>query len=101
MDYSALMYKYALKKKDELALNELEEFDTKSSLQSMLIMGGVPFFSVLVSLIFKNNVFGGIAGGFTYMFYIPLFIIFGKKRGKRRERLQATIPDNSPKDSSK
>lgn len=83
----ALMYKYALSKKEELQLSAVEEFDTRTSLQSLMIMGGVPFFSVLIALIFKNSILGGVLGGFIYMLYIPLFIYFGKKNNRRRQKL--------------
>ncbi|MGB3463802.1 MAG: TMEM175 family protein [Cyclobacteriaceae bacterium] len=82
-----MMYKYALNRKEELKLNEIEEFDTKASLQSMIIMGSVPLFSVLISLLFKSNILGGILGGFIYMLYIPLFIFFGKRNSKKRIKL--------------
>ena len=85
----ALMYKYALSKKEELELNEIEEFDTKTSLQSLVIMGGVPFLSILIALFFKNSMLGGILGGFIYMLYIPLFIYFGRKNQILRKRILA------------
>lgn len=81
----ALMYKYALNQKKELKLNEIEEFDTKTSLQSLIIMGGIPFLSVAIALVFKSSIWGGIIGGFSYMLYIPLFIFFGRKGKTKRD----------------
>ncbi|MEL7144786.1 MAG: TMEM175 family protein [Bacteroidota bacterium] len=89
----ALMYRYALKQKEELALNELEVFDSRTSQRSLIIMSGVPMFSVVLALIFSNSLLGGILSGFSYMLYIPLFIYFGKKAKKQRAVLSEKIKD--------
>lgn len=85
----ALMYRYALSKKKELKLNKIEEFDSHLSLQSLLIMAGVPFFSIIISFLFRFSIWGGILGGFSYMLYIPLFIFFSKRGKNRRQALLA------------
>lgn len=82
----ALMYRYALKKKDELALNKIEIFDTISSLQSHVLMGSVPILSVLVAAIFGHTLWGSIISGFIYMLYWPLFPIWSRLRGKKRDK---------------
>ncbi|MCR9254316.1 MAG: TMEM175 family protein [bacterium] len=87
----ALLYKYALGKKNELELNEIEIFDTRSGLFSMTLMGSVPFFSVLVSAIFPHTMITGIVSGFMYMLYMPIMIIFGIKRNKNREKLLSNL----------
>ncbi len=83
----ALLYKYALKKKDELELNEIELFDSRSGLYSMILMGSVPFFSFLIAAIFPGTVVAGIISGFIYMLYFPVMMTFGIRRGKFRKKL--------------
>ncbi len=83
----AAMYKYALNKKHELKLNEIELYDTKTSFISLLIMGSIPFLSVILSIIFRNSVLGGILGGFIYWLYIPSFIISSRKAAKKGKYL--------------
>ncbi len=81
------MYRYAIKKKDELQLNEVELFETHSSLQSHVIMGSVPVLSVLVAAIFGHHLVGSIISGFTYMLYPLIFAIWGRARNKVRKKL--------------
>lgn len=83
----ALMYKYALKKQEELELNEIEIFDTKSNLYSNIIMGGVPVLSVLFSWIWADYWFSSMIAGFTYMLYPVIFPIYGSRRSRARKRL--------------
>jgi len=80
-----LMYRYALAKKELLDLNKLEIFDTKSSLQSALIMSSVPVLSVLVVLFFGHFVVGVMISGFVYMLYPFIFWIWSVKRKKMRK----------------
>lgn len=89
----ALMYRYALKNKEALELNELEIFDTVTSQRSLLIMCGVPLFSVLIALLLRNSLWGGVLGGFSYMLYIPLFIFFGSRARKKRAALLTAVND--------
>ena len=96
----ALMYRYALKHKDELELNELEVFDTRTSQRSMIVMGGVPLVSVLIAIVFRNGFWGGILGGFSYMAYIPLFIYFGRKTNSQRKALVDSLKEKPEKDET-
>ncbi|WP_157494113.1 TMEM175 family protein [Fulvivirga imtechensis] len=82
-----LMYKYALKKSEELELNEIEMFDTRTSLYTNIIMGSVPLLSVLFAWIFSPYWFSSIISGFTYMLYPGIFAIYGSKRGRKRKLL--------------
>ena len=45
-----LMYRYALSKAVELELNELEIFDTKTSIRTNFLLGAIPLFSVVIVL---------------------------------------------------
>src|SRR5690606_21142306 len=51
----ALMYRYALKKADELDLNEIERFDTRTSIRTNLLMASVPILSAIFALIFGET----------------------------------------------
>ncbi|XOV93116.1 MAG: TMEM175 family protein [Bacteroidota bacterium] len=82
-----LMYRYALSKTKELGLNEIEIFDTKSSLQSAVIMSSIPVLSVLIVLIFGNFIIGVMLSGFVYMLYPFIYWIWGRKRNKMRKSL--------------
>ncbi|MEM9859037.1 MAG: TMEM175 family protein [Bacteroidota bacterium] len=79
----AIMYKYALKRREELNLNEIETFNTISGLQSHILMGSVPVLSVLIAIIFGHTLAGSIVSGFIYMLYCPLFPIWSRWRGKK------------------
>lgn len=82
---SAWLYKYALKKKSELDLNEIEVFDTRTSIYVQLIMASVPLFSALFSIIFFKFSWVGIISGFLYMAYPLLFWFFARSRNKKRQ----------------
>ncbi len=84
------MYRYALKKKEELELTEIEVFDTLTSFQAQFIMAAVPILSVLISVIFHNAIGGGISG-FIYMTYPLIFGIYSRRRTKQRARLKAKL----------
>lgn len=84
-----LMYRYALSKKEELELNELEIFDTHSSLQSAVIMSSIPVLSVLVVLIFGQFIIGVVISGFVYMLYPLIFWIWVRKRNKARATIKS------------
>ncbi|MEL6559218.1 MAG: TMEM175 family protein [Bacteroidota bacterium] len=96
----ALMYQYALSKKKELKLNQIEEFDSRSSLQSLIIMSGIPFLSIIISFLLKSSIWGGIIGGFTYMLYIPLFIFFGRRGRNKRQKLLTEFTEKQTKKGS-
>ena len=83
----AMLYRYALTKADELELNDIERFDSKSSMQANFLMGLVPFLSVVVALIFWNSPLVGLFSGMTYFLYSPVMAIFWSRNGKRRSKL--------------
>lgn len=85
-----LMYRYALGKKDELELNDIEVFDTRSSLYIQIIMGAIPLLSVLISLLFHSYRFSSMFSGFCYMLYPVVFVFYGKRRAKKRKLVLGT-----------
>jgi hypothetical protein len=85
----AAMYHFALKKSDELELNELENFDTKSRRTQNLLMGSVPLISAFLALFMMNNPWAGFACGMTYTLYTPIMMVWGKKVEKGRKLILA------------
>ncbi|MBL7873003.1 MAG: DUF1211 domain-containing protein [Cyclobacteriaceae bacterium] len=85
-----LMYRYALQKAGELELNEIEIFDTKTSIRTNLLMTSVPAISVILALIFINSWLAGPISGFAYFLYTPVMFLHSRNVDrKRKELLQA------------
>jgi hypothetical protein len=82
-----LMYRYALKNAAELDLNEIELFDTRTSIRTNLLMTIVPFISVLFAIVFYKYWFAGMVSGFTYFLYTPVMTIHGRRTDKQRKKL--------------
>jgi hypothetical protein len=91
----ALFYRHALLSKTELGLDEIETFDTKSSMRANYLMALVPLLSVLVSAVFSNSRWGGFLGGMTYFLYSPIMSIFWRRNNKKRKLL---IQSSEPED---
>lgn len=81
------MYRYALKKGAELELNEIEVFDTKTSIRSNLLMASVPIVSVVMALVFHGSVIGTALSGFIYFLYLPIMFIHGVHVDRERKKL--------------
>lgn len=85
------MYRYALKRADDLELNEIERFDTRSSIRLNLLMALVPLLSVIMAAIFQNSWLAGPISGFTYMLYTPLMFGHGRIVERKRKKLLETL----------
>ena len=81
------MYRYALKNAHLLDLNKIEEFDTRTSMKSNLLMAAVPLLSVALAVLFKNHESVGSIAGFTYFLYTPIMMVFHHRMSKRRRQL--------------
>lgn len=81
------MYRYALSKADELGLSELEQFDTRTSIRTNLLMASVPMASVFFSIIFINSWIAGPVAGFIYFLYTPIMFAHGRRADKKRKAL--------------
>jgi uncharacterized membrane protein len=82
-----MMYRYALKKAEELELNEIEIFDTKTSVQTNLLMAIVPAISVILALIFINSWLAGPISGGAYFLYTPIMFWHGRNVDRKRKLL--------------
>jgi len=81
----ALMYWHAWRKRDELALNEIERMRTRRALVNMVAMGAIGLGSVLLALVLPLR-FIGWAGYFYFV--IPIyFTAAGFTLGRRERRL--------------
>lgn len=80
----AIMYRYAMSRADDLALTELERYDTRTSMISNLLMASVPLFSIVLAFLFRSTFWAGPIAGFAYFLYTPL--MFGYHRKVTRER---------------
>jgi uncharacterized membrane protein len=82
-----LLYRYALNKSKELELNEIEIFDTKVSMRTNLLLGMIPFVSVIIAFIFYNSIYVGAYAGFSYFFYGPVMAWHGYRTDKQRKNI--------------
>lgn len=82
-----LMYRYALSKAVELELNEVEIFDTKTSIRTNFLLGAIPLLSVIIVLIFYSNPFAGAFSGFAYFLYGPIMSLHGRRVDKARRAI--------------
>jgi divalent metal cation (Fe/Co/Zn/Cd) transporter len=87
----AWMYQYAKKQAEALELDEIELFDTSTSLKSNLLMASIPLVSVLIAILFHSNKFVGAYAGFTYFLYTPAMFWFAYKSEKKRKKLIARM----------
>jgi uncharacterized membrane protein len=82
----AWFYHYAISRKKELELNDYELFSAKTGRQANLLLGSVPLLSFLLVLISPfNGAWNFIIGGFTYMLYPLVMVIFGLWNQKKRK----------------
>jgi hypothetical protein len=87
----ALMYRYALKKADELELNVIERFDTRTSIRTNLLMASVPILSALFAAIFGETRLGQMTSGFVYFLYTPLMFTHGAFVKSARKKLLENV----------
>lgn len=91
-----LMYRYAYKKADELELNQIERFDTRTRIKTNLLMGIVPLISALLAWIFTGSWLAGPVAGFSYFLYMPIMSIYSTRVAKRREALIKSMHTDIP-----
>jgi hypothetical protein len=86
----ALLYSHALRRCDELALDRIELFDTRSSLARNVLAAGVGAVSIAIALVVPDRMIG--LAGYAYFLFGPVFAIHGSISGSRRRRLSAAPP---------
>ncbi len=80
------MYRHALSLRTSLELNEREVFETKMSIQSLLVMALVPAISVVMVFVGGRN-YGPMIAGFSYFLYFPFIFINLNITEKKRKAL--------------
>jgi hypothetical protein len=83
----ALLYSHALRRRDQLALDRIELFDTRSSLVRNLLAAGVGAASIAIALTVPGRMVG--LAGYAYFLFGPVFAIHGAIAGSRRRKLPA------------
>jgi hypothetical protein len=78
----ALMFRHALRKREELELSELEEFDTRYAIRGHVLNALIGALSVGIVLIFGER--NAMWSGFVYMLVGPVMALHGSRWGKRR-----------------
>ena len=91
----ALMYRHALKRSEELDLNSLEKFDTRTSIKTNLLMASIPTLSLLLAIILKDTRHVGFVSGFTYMLYMPVMFTHGYISSKKRANLILELEEST------
>lgn len=86
-----MMYRYALQRADDLDLNEIERFDTRTSMKSNLYMALIPLLSAILALLFWNSWLAGPVAGFAYFLYTPVMFAHGKRSERQRNALLASM----------
>ena len=82
----ALLQWHAWRKRDELGLNEIERFDTRTGIQYHMISMGVAGVSIVIALSRMNN--ASFFSGIVYALLGPMFTLFGTLTGRRRRTLE-------------
>lgn len=88
------MYRYAFSKAHDLNLNELERFDTRTSIRTNFLMALVPMLSVVFSIILINSWLAGPVAGFVYFLYTPIMFAHGRWAEKKRNNLIESLKQN-------
>jgi hypothetical protein len=86
------MYQYALRNSAELELNELEIFDTRTSIYANAIMAGIPLLSVFFAAVIPNVGWSSNLSGFIYILYWPVMAFFGKRMARKRKLILDSQP---------
>jgi uncharacterized membrane protein len=81
-----LLFWHAYRKRAELELNELEQFDTRLSIQDGALNCGIAIISLLI-IVIGGAERAGLAG-MIYMLSAVVFTLNGMIMGKRRKRLE-------------
>ena len=85
----ALLYWHAYRKRQQLELNELEVFDTRTDIRECLLNVAIGVVSITLA-VFGGGNFAGFAG-MTYMLTPVVMTLHGSLNGRRRRKLEAAV----------
>ncbi len=83
----AWMYRIAYNRRESLKLNDIEEFDTKSSIIGNLWMSSVPLLSVIIANLPMPQIMNFVLAGWVYMIYPFVMIPTARARLRKRNKL--------------
>jgi hypothetical protein len=87
----AIMYAYAYRMRNELNLNLIEIFDTKTSIMTNIYMASVPLLSVTLAISLGDSNIGKALSGFCYFLYFPVMFTHGFRTDKARKKLLQNV----------
>lgn len=93
-----LLYRHAYNKRDELELDEVEIFLTRTSIRKHEIYVAVALISLVLSILAEWFVYLVPIAGWIYAFYGFIFGIHGKRTAKRLALLKAEIASRASKE---
>ncbi len=79
------LYRHAYTKRGELELNEGETFETKTDMQQFLVLVGIGFLSMCISIISSSNI-ASFLSGIVYSLIGPALWIHGAIMGKKKRK---------------
>ena len=82
-----VMYLHALRRRDQLALNLLEEYDTRTSVREFALQAAVGVVSVTIAFLGGNR--WALWSGLAYMLIGPVLWIHGSVSRRRRPKLDS------------
>jgi uncharacterized membrane protein len=85
----ALLYWHAYRRRSQLELNQLEEFDTRTDIRESLLNVAIAVVSVTIALLGRAKYAG--FSGMTYMLTPFVMTVHGKMTGRRRKRLETKL----------
>jgi uncharacterized membrane protein len=85
-----LMYIHAWRKRDQLALNEVERHDTKTSMMMYGSYIGIGLLSALIGVLATSALVMNFAG-WTYFLIGPVSAVIGARRGRQRKVLEMAM----------
>ncbi len=83
----AALNRHALKLQDELALDDYEIFQTKSSVMINVLLGSIPMLSCLVAWLGADRGSTYAISGFMYILYAIVMPLYGRYLKKKEKRL--------------
>lgn len=82
----SLLYWHAYRRRDFMELNMVEAFETRSAMQSGLLLMGIAVLSMALAC-FDNPIISGLWSGMTYCLIGPTLAFHGSRRGKKLRAL--------------
>jgi hypothetical protein len=87
-----LLYLHAWRQRDALDLNEIERFDTRHSIITAALNGGIGLLSLAIATVSPEN--AGLSGA-IYFLNAPMHTIRGMVAGRQRKRIEKRLARHS------